>query len=72
LRLAARLPDEAETAPGADTTLVLAASAELRVDLVLVAAGRVMSGARLRQLSWGLHDAGLELAVAPGLVEVAP
>ncbi|MEV0844451.1 sugar transferase [Streptomyces sp. NPDC049954] len=72
LRLAARLPEHRPTTPGGDTTLVLAAALELRVDVVLVAAGREMSGDRLRQLSWGLHDAGLELAVAPGLVEVAP
>ncbi|MGW2014625.1 sugar transferase [Streptomyces sp. NPDC001927] len=59
-----------ETADG-DTCHVLTAARELEADIVLVAAGPSMAGERLRRLSWGLHDAGTELALAPGLVECA-
>ncbi|GGT72029.1 sugar transferase [Streptomyces lateritius] len=66
-RLGASMPDAAD----GDTVPVLAAARELEADVVLVAAGALMAGERLRRLSWGLHDAGTELALAPGLVECA-
>ncbi len=69
--VAARLGLTAPGSPDGDTAVVLTAAAELRADLVLVAAGAHMAGPRLRRLSWGLHDAGTELALAPGLVECA-
>ncbi|MFF7177602.1 exopolysaccharide biosynthesis polyprenyl glycosylphosphotransferase [Streptomyces sp. NPDC008121] len=64
-RLGVLMPEAAD----GDTEHVLAAARELEADVVLVAAGARMAGERLRRLSWGLHDAGTELALAPGLVE---
>lgn len=66
-RLAAAQPE----APGEDANLVISAVHRLGADLVLVVPGAATSGERLRRLSWGLHDAGIELFVAPGLVEVS-
>lgn len=66
-RLGAWMPEAAD----GDTAPVLAAARDLEADVVLVAAGARMAGERLRRLSWGLHDAGTELALAPGLVECA-
>ncbi|MFD9034650.1 sugar transferase [Streptomyces sp. NPDC059567] len=66
-RLGVLMPEAAD----GDTTHVVAAARELEADVVLVAAGPLMAGERLRRLSWGLHDAGTELALAPGLVEFA-
>ncbi|MFF5932614.1 sugar transferase [Streptomyces sp. NPDC012508] len=66
-RLGVLMPEAAD----GDTRQVLAAARELEADVVLVAAGPLMAGERLRRLSWGLHDAGTELALAPGLVECA-
>ncbi|MEU8353186.1 MULTISPECIES: sugar transferase [Streptomyces] len=50
---------------------VLAAAEQLAAELVLVAPGPALGGERLRRLSWALHDAGLPLALAPGLTDVA-
>ncbi|MFF2650211.1 exopolysaccharide biosynthesis polyprenyl glycosylphosphotransferase [Streptomyces sp. NPDC058045] len=68
--LAARLARRAPSAPEADTSVVLAAARKRDASVVLVAPGG-LAGQRLRGLSWGLHDAGVELALAPGLVEVS-
>ncbi|WUH78894.1 sugar transferase [Streptomyces sp. NBC_00435] len=69
--VAARLGSEMAPAPNGDTATVLGAVAAHRADLVLVAPGARLGGERLRRISWALHDAGLELAVFPGLVEVS-
>ncbi|MFI5977217.1 exopolysaccharide biosynthesis polyprenyl glycosylphosphotransferase [Streptomyces sp. NPDC051452] len=66
-RLAATVPHSAAE----DADLVVRAVHRLGADLVLVVPGAALSGERLRRLSWGLHDAGVELFVAPGLVEVS-
>lgn len=66
-RLGVLMPEAAD----GDAESVLAAARDLQADIVLVAAGARMAGERLRRLSWGLHDAGTELALAPGLVEFA-
>ncbi|WP_051722871.1 sugar transferase [Streptomyces albus] len=55
-----------------DWVPVLGAAEQLAADLVLVAPGPRISGERLRRLSWALQDAGLPLALAPGLTDVAP
>lgn len=57
--------------PTEDWVPVLTAADRLSADLVLVAPGPRLSGERLRRLSWALHDAGLPLAVSPGLTDVA-
>ncbi len=69
--VAARLGRRAPVDPGEDTAAVLAAAYGQGADVAMVTAGSRLSGERLRQLSWGLHDAGLELALAPGIVEVS-
>ncbi|MFE9565528.1 sugar transferase [Streptomyces sp. NPDC006487] len=69
--VAARLGSAAAQSPDGDSTAVLGAVAAHRADLVLVAPGARLAGERLRRISWALHDAGLELAVFPGLVEVS-
>jgi exopolysaccharide biosynthesis polyprenyl glycosylphosphotransferase len=66
-----RLRSVPPTVPGQDSDTVLAAAAEHSADLVLVAPGPRMAGERLRRLSWALHEAGLPLAVIPGLTEVS-
>ncbi|MFG2311913.1 exopolysaccharide biosynthesis polyprenyl glycosylphosphotransferase [Streptomyces sp. NPDC048566] len=66
-----RLSATAPEAPAEDANLVISAVHRLGADLVLVVPGAATSGERLRRLSWGLHDAGVELFVAPGLVEVS-
>lgn len=70
-RLAGRLARQAPAATADDTVPLLSAAHELAADVVLVAPGAGMSGERLRRLSWALHDAGVELALAPGLVEIS-
>ncbi|MGH3314365.1 MAG: exopolysaccharide biosynthesis polyprenyl glycosylphosphotransferase, partial [Streptomyces sp.] len=40
-------------------------------ELVLIVPGALLTGDRLRRLSWAAHDAGLPLAIASGLTEVA-
>ncbi|MGW0820615.1 sugar transferase [Streptomyces sp. NPDC002845] len=42
-----------------------------RAELVLLAPGRRLTGDRLRELCWALHDAGFEVALTPGLVETS-
>lgn len=42
-----------------------------RAELVLLAPGGCLTGDRLRELCWALHDAGLEVALTPGLVETS-
>ncbi|MFI5760396.1 sugar transferase [Streptomyces sp. NPDC051563] len=69
--VAARLGSTMAQSPNGDSAAVLGAVAAHRADLVLVAPGARLAGERLRRISWALHDAGLELAVFPGLVEVS-
>ncbi|MEW2416793.1 sugar transferase [Streptomyces sp. NPDC046866] len=69
--VAARLDAEAPEAPAADADAVLGAVRSHHADLVLVAPGARIAGERLRRVAWALHDAGLDLAVFPGLVEVS-
>ncbi|CAL9547184.1 hypothetical protein SUDANB120_04367 [Streptomyces sp. enrichment culture] len=69
--VAARLDALAPDAPTADSAAVLGAVRSHHADLVLVAPGARIAGERLRRIAWALHDAGLELAVFPGLVEVS-
>lgn len=71
IRIGERLPGAAPEAPAADADLVVGEVHRLGADLALVVPGPGLAGERLRRLSWGLHDAGLELFVAPGLVEVS-
>jgi exopolysaccharide biosynthesis polyprenyl glycosylphosphotransferase len=70
-RLAGRMAFGSPVVTGEDTQLLLATAQKLQADVVMVAAGASMSGERLRRLSWGLHDAGVELSLAPGLVEIS-
>ncbi|GHJ42040.1 exopolysaccharide biosynthesis polyprenyl glycosylphosphotransferase [Streptomyces sp. TS71-3] len=69
--MAARLADRALAAPDEDAAAVLAAARARGADLALVASSALLYGERLRRLSWGMHDAGLELALVPGLVDVS-
>ncbi|MEV6954354.1 sugar transferase [Streptomyces sp. NPDC051183] len=69
--VAARLEAGMPQAPNGDSIAVLGAVASHHADLVLVAPGARIAGERLRRVAWALHDAGLELAVFPGLVEVS-
>lgn len=71
IRTGERLAATAPGSPAGDPNLVISAVHRLGADLVLVVPGVAFSGERLRRLSWGLHDAGIELFVAPGLVEVS-
>ncbi|MEV6110280.1 sugar transferase [Streptomyces sp. NPDC051940] len=68
---AARLGAVAPDAPRWDAGALLGAARETGAELVLIVPGQRLSGARLRQLAWALHEAGLPLAVLPGVVEVA-
>jgi len=67
-----RLLAEPSMAGDRDRRLVTAAAEQLGADLVLVVPGRLLRGERLRRLSWALHDAGLQMALVPGLTDVAP
>lgn len=69
--VAARLGAVMPEAPQGDAEAVLGAVRSHHADLVLVAPGARLAGERLRRVAWALHDAGLELAVFPGLVEVS-
>ncbi|OIJ88267.1 exopolysaccharide biosynthesis polyprenyl glycosylphosphotransferase [Streptomyces colonosanans] len=71
IRTGERLAATAPESPAEDANLVISAAHRLGADLVLVVPGAALSGERLRRLSWGLHDVGIELFVAPGLVEVS-
>ena len=50
---------------------VAAVAKRRAVDAVAVAAGEELHGPALRRLSWELEGTGVELVVAPGLIEVA-
>jgi exopolysaccharide biosynthesis polyprenyl glycosylphosphotransferase len=54
-----------------DPTEVLSAVELTGADVVAVASHPDLSGQALRRLSWQLEDAGVELVVSPGIVEVA-
>jgi exopolysaccharide biosynthesis polyprenyl glycosylphosphotransferase len=54
-----------------DASAVLRAAREQHAELVLLAPGPRLGAERIRRLSWALHDAGLPLALLPGLVDVA-
>ncbi|MCJ1680856.1 sugar transferase [Streptomyces sp. APSN-46.1] len=69
--VAARLGADLPAAPNEDSAAVLGAVRTHHADLVLVAPGARIAGERLRRVAWALHDAGLELAVFPGLVETS-
>ncbi|MEU9233454.1 sugar transferase [Streptomyces subrutilus] len=69
--VAARLDAGMSPALHGDSSAVLGAVRSHNADLVLVAPGARIAGERLRRVAWALHDAGLELAVFPGLVEVS-
>ncbi len=56
---------------GPEGSTVVAAARRHSADLVLVVPGSQLTGERLRRLTWAVQDAGLALAVASGLVEVA-
>lgn len=56
--------------PQDDAAAVLRAAREHGAELVLVAPGARLAAERLRRLSWCLHDAGLPVALLPGLIEV--
>ncbi|GAB2925554.1 exopolysaccharide biosynthesis polyprenyl glycosylphosphotransferase [Streptomyces mayteni] len=56
---------------GPDGSTVLAAARRQDADLVLIAPGCLLTGERLRRICWAVQDAGLQLAVASGLSEVA-
>jgi exopolysaccharide biosynthesis polyprenyl glycosylphosphotransferase len=66
-RLAALDPDR----PGEDAATVLRAAGAQGAELVLLATGPRLSAERTKRLSWALHDAGMPLALLPGLVDVA-
>ncbi|MDX3763031.1 sugar transferase [Streptomyces sp. AK02-04a] len=68
----ARLSAERPPAWDDDRVPVLAAAGQLGAELVLVAPGSLLSGERLRRLSWALHDSGVRMALAPGLTDVSP
>jgi exopolysaccharide biosynthesis polyprenyl glycosylphosphotransferase len=65
-----RLGPLAPAGPAEDAGIVLAAVREHRAELVLVSPGPRLTAERLRRLSWALNDAGVPLAVVPGLVDV--
>lgn len=54
-----------------DASTVLGAAFAHEADLALVIPGPELTEERLRQLSWGLHDGGLELSVLSHLSEIA-
>ncbi|WUH95979.1 sugar transferase [Streptomyces sp. NBC_00433] len=65
-----RLPVLDPAGPQEDAAAVLRAAREHGAELVLVAPGPRLSAERLRRLSWCLHDAGLPVALLPGLIDV--
>lgn len=54
-----------------DASTVLGAAFAHEADLALVVPGPQLAEERLRQLSWGLHDGGLDLSVLSHLSETA-
>ncbi|ROQ72864.1 exopolysaccharide biosynthesis polyprenyl glycosylphosphotransferase [Streptomyces sp. CEV 2-1] len=54
-----------------DASTVLGAAFAHEADLALVVPGPELTEERLRRLSWGLHDGGLELSVLSHLSEIA-
>ncbi|GAU69266.1 putative glycosyltransferase [Streptomyces sp. NBRC 110611] len=68
-----RLACDGDAPEGAarDGETVLRCAAALDADLVLVVPGRRLTAGRVRRVAWALHDHGLDLAVLPGLVDVA-
>ncbi|MGP3990380.1 sugar transferase [Streptomyces sp. 3N207] len=56
---------------GADGAAVVAAARLHAADTVLVTPGSLLSGERLRTLTWAVQDAGLPLVIASGLADVA-
>ncbi|MET9859908.1 sugar transferase [Streptomyces smyrnaeus] len=56
---------------GTDGAAVVSAARLHGADTVLVAPGSLLSGARLRALTWAVQDAGLPLVIASGLADVA-
>lgn len=69
--VAARLERHEPPSMSADSTAVLDAVRRLDVETVLVAPGPLMTGTRLRRLSWALHADECPLVVVPGLTDVA-
>nr|WP_232792202.1 sugar transferase [Actinacidiphila yeochonensis] len=67
---AARLASVAPSGAAEDARRVLGAVRDSHAELVLVAPGPRLAAERLRRLSWALHDAGVPLAVLPGLIDV--
>jgi exopolysaccharide biosynthesis polyprenyl glycosylphosphotransferase len=65
-----RLPADPALAAG-DGPAVLEAAARCRAELVLAVPGALLTGERLRRLSWTAQDAGLPLVVASGVRGVA-
>lgn len=56
---------------GPDGTAVVSAARQYAADTVLVAPGSLLSGQRLRTLTWAVQDAGLPLVISSGLADVA-
>jgi exopolysaccharide biosynthesis polyprenyl glycosylphosphotransferase len=56
---------------GPEVETVLDAVQRLDADTVCVVSATVLSGDRLRALSWALRDRGVDLVTAPGLVDMA-
>jgi len=66
------VPGRLAPAPaGDDASTVLGAAFAHEADLALVVPGPGFAEERLRRLSWGLHDGGLELSVLSHLSETA-
>ena len=56
---------------GSAVDTVLDVAQRLNADTICVVGASVFSGDRLRALSWALHDRGIDLVTAPGLVDIA-
>ncbi|MFJ4500900.1 sugar transferase [Streptomyces sp. NPDC088864] len=72
--LACEVPVPGRLAPepaGDDASTVLGAAFAHEADLALVVPGPRLTADRLRRLSWGLHDGGLELSVLAHLSETS-
>ncbi len=71
LRCGAPCAERLTVEPVDDGGLVLSAARRFGAETVLVVPGSALTGERLRRLSWAVQDAGLPLAVASGLTDVA-